>query len=209
MIRTILALAPVLALTAGAGAQHVGHRPVGRPQPAGVIQPPVVPFVGSNATPSPVPLVQPFSRRHHFVPGPFYAPWGFAPGYWPWPDAYDVEPILPRVDRAGQFGAPTVYVAPAEATVARPPPPAELRARLTLEVPAGAQVWLAGKPVDTAAMPIVIESPTLESGQRYSFDLRVTWPEGSAVQERKRTVTVGAGQSTSLTYSAVSGAAGP
>src|SRR5690242_18421563 len=125
MIRTTAALALVLALTASAGAQHFGHRPTGRPQPVGVIQSPSLPFPGSNTAPSPTPLVRPFHPRHHFVPGPYFAPWGFAPGYWPWPDIYDVEPSLPLVERAAPFGATPVYVAPPEPTVVRPSPPAD------------------------------------------------------------------------------------
>jgi hypothetical protein len=206
MIRTTAALALVVTLTASAGAQHFGHRPGGRPQPVGVIQSPSLPFPGSNSAPSPVPFAPPIHLRHHFVPGPFFGPWGFAPGYWPWPDIYDAEPALPLGERPAPFGASPLYVVPSETAVVRPAPPASPRARLTLDVPSGAQVWLAGKPVDTAAMPIVLESPTLEPGQRYSFDLRVTWPEPTGVQERKRVVTVGAGQSTSLTYTSAGGA---
>jgi len=208
MIRSIPVLALAVFWTASASAQRPGHGPPGRPhapvvhgtpQPIGVIQPPTVPFVGSNATPSPVPPIQSFPRRH-FRGFPGFAPWGFYPGYWPLPDIYDAEPFLPVTPPAAQFAASPVYVVPAAKTVVQDSPPPTTRARLTLDVPPGAQVWLAGKPVDTAALPVVLESPSLEPSQRYNFDLRVTWHDSSGDQERKRTVTVGAGESKSLTY---------
>jgi hypothetical protein len=86
--------------------------------------------------------------------------------------------------------------------------PAPTRARLTLNLPPNARVWLAGKAVDTAINPVVLESPDLEPDQRYTFDIRVTWSDSRGEQERQRTVTVGVGQSTSLTYNAVGGPPG-
>jgi uncharacterized protein (TIGR03000 family) len=199
MIRTSAALALVLALTASAWAQLIVRPPPDRPQPAGVIQPPVVPFVGSNATPSPVPAIRP-APRPYLIANPFYDLWGYAPL---WPAYYDMPPpagpaYIPLPVRTE---VTVVTAAPAAA-------PAPLRARLTLNIPNNAEVWVGGQSVNVAATPVVIESPNLEPGQRYNFDLRVAWKEPSGVQERKRTVTVDAGQSTSLTYSSANAASG-
>ena len=83
---------------------------------------------------------------------------------------------------------------------APPPAPPEPRARLTLSVPPGARVWLAGKEIDAAASPVVLDSPALQEGQSYAFDVRVSWVEGRLTEERARVVSVEAGQSKSLTY---------
>jgi uncharacterized protein (TIGR03000 family) len=76
----------------------------------------------------------------------------------------------------------------------------DLRARLALEVPTNAKVWLAGKPVDTTVRPVVLESRVLGRGQTFTFDVRVTWPDGNKMEERTRTVTVDAGHRMSVTY---------
>jgi uncharacterized protein (TIGR03000 family) len=200
MIRTSAALALVLALTASAWAQLIVRPPPGRPQPAGVIQPPVVPFVGSNAVPSPTPLAR-VAPRPFLMANPFYNVWGYAPL---WPAYYDYPaPVEPAYLPVPVRTEVTVVTAPPQ-----PVAPAPLRARLTLNVPANAEVWLAGQAVDVAAVPVVIESPDLEPGQRYNFDIRVAWKEPSGVQERKRTVTVEGGRSTSLTYASANGASG-
>jgi uncharacterized protein (TIGR03000 family) len=197
MIRATAALALLLVASTGAWAQLIVRPPAARPQPAGVIRGPMLPFAGAPGAPSPfgrvVPRPQPF-----LVPNPFFNQWGFAP-YWPM--YYDVPPAI---------GAPLtrseVNVVPAPATTTPPPAvtevPVELRARLTLNIPATSQVWVAGQPVDAATIPLILESPVLEAGQRYVFDVKVVWKEGRKDQERQRTVTVDAGDSKSLTYTA-------
>ena len=195
MIRATAALALVLTTTAGAWAQLIIRPPAERPQPAGVVLQPSLPFVGAPGAPG-VQVVRPALQPIPFLAAnPFYYQWGFSP-YWPM--YYDVPPPLaPPVVRT------EVNVVAVPATP--PVPPQELKARLTLNVPASAQVWLGGQPVDAAAIPIILESPALESGQRYSFDVRVVWNEGRKEQERKRTVLVEAGDSKSLTYTAANG----
>lgn len=210
MFRSIPVLAVALALAASASAQRPGHGFPGRPvspvirgplQPAGVIQPPVVPFLGSNAVPSPTPPIRPLPRRP-LVVNPFFSPWGFGPTFWPWPDVYDVPSSFAATPPAPQFAPSPVFVTPSPKIVVQDSPPPSPRARLTLGVPTGAQVWVGGEQVDTRVSPIVLESPEMEPGQRYNFDLRVTWQEPSGEQERRRTVTAEAGQSTSLTIAA-------
>ena len=79
------------------------------------------------------------------------------------------------------------------------PQPADLKARLTLNVPAHAQVFLGGKEVDAAATPVILESPELREASA-TFDVKVTWKERDKVEERARKVTVDAGDNKSLTY---------
>jgi uncharacterized protein (TIGR03000 family) len=132
--------------------------------------------------------------RPHFVSSPFHNLWGYAPI---WPVWYDNPPPPPTVVN-NYIPVPT---APQPALPPAPPP--ELRARLTLNVPIGARVWLAGNEMDAAATPVILESPVLSEEQSYTFDIKVTWIEGRTTEERTRQVTVPAGESKSLTYVAV------
>jgi uncharacterized protein (TIGR03000 family) len=75
-----------------------------------------------------------------------------------------------------------------------------LPASLALNVPLGAKVWLGEKEVDANVVPLVLHSPALQDGQHYTFEVKVTWPENGKTEERKRSVTVAAGEETSLTY---------
>lgn len=195
MIRTLAPLAVALALCAAAAAQYPVIRTGGvMPQPQGVIPTPSLPSVGALTAPSPVgpPRVLP---RPFAVAAPYYGPWGYSP-YWPvWYD-YDPVPVMSRVVPVPM----PVYTPPIQTTVVVAEAPKDVRARLALTIPLGSRVWLAGKEVDANAAPTVLESPVLQTGQSYTFDVKVAWADGGKTEERTRSVTVGAGDQTSLTY---------
>lgn len=157
------------------------------PRPAGIIPPPQLPIPGALQFGPPV-VPTPVAKAP-----PYFATWlGYPvllPGWW--------EPPRPIVQN-------TIIVPPSEPPMAAvlPPPREELRARLTLNVPSGARVWLAGREVDAAATPLILESPPLTEDQSYTFDLKITWVEGSAIEERRRSVKVPAGENRGLTYTA-------
>jgi len=191
MIRTTAALALALAIYASASAQVIIRtgRPVLRPpQPAGVIQSPMLPLPGSplqHSTTAPRTVIP----RGNIYGDPYYLLGGYVP-YWPgW---YETAPttVVNNYIPVPTSVPPTV---PQQA-------PAEIRARLTLNVPAGAKVLLAGKEVDAAIRPLILESPVLREGQSYTFDVKISWIEGRTTEERARKVTVDAGDSKSLTY---------
>ena len=192
MIRTTAALALALAICASVRAQVIIRtgRPAPRPQPAGVIATPALPILGSplqHATTAP-PIVMP---RPYFQSSPYYLLGG---GYVPyWPGWYETSPTI-----VNNYIPVPIAATPAPATT--PQPRAELKARLTLHVPTGAKVFLAGKEVDSAVQPLILESPVLKEGQSYSFDVKVSWIEGRQTEERARKVTVDAGENKSLTY---------
>jgi uncharacterized protein (TIGR03000 family) len=218
MIRTTLAVAAVLAVAIPAQAQLIirtGNRPVVRPTlvPGGVIAAPSLPVTPGGppmapgvigTRPVPRPYVVGNRYRNLFGYGGYYGYYGYGgydgylpPYYDPYLSGlYDTRPL--SVTNVNQVPPPVV--APSGVTPAPPPP--ELRARLTLNVPPGAKVWLAGKEVDTAVSPLVLESPVLASEQSYTFDVKVTWVEGRKTEERGRQVTVEAGDRKSLTYAA-------
>jgi uncharacterized protein (TIGR03000 family) len=188
MIRTLAPLGALLVLGLPAQAQVVR---TGRPvQPAGVILPPQLP-VANPASARPAPPMRPF-RPTLF---PNYGLFGYG-GYYAYPFLpYDGDYERPTTTVVNNYV--TVSVPP---VVAPPAPPAELRARLTLDIPPNAKVWLAGKPVDAAALPMVLESPALRPGQTYTFDVKIAWREGDKTQERTRRMTVEAGNGATVTY---------
>jgi uncharacterized protein (TIGR03000 family) len=195
MIRTLPALTVALAACATAAAQPtIRHGNHVRLQPQGVITGPSLGFPGALVAPSPSGPVYPLPRQ---VRSPYYGPWGYSPFYPVW---YDTDPLPPL---SSLVPAPVpVYTAPAQTTttIVLPSPPEELRARLSLSVPLRSRVWLGGKEVDANASPVVLESPPLRADQSYTFDVKVTFPDGNKTEERTRSVVVGAGDEKSLTY---------
>jgi uncharacterized protein (TIGR03000 family) len=202
MIRTVFPLAAVLLIGTAASAQpaiHNGHGGHTSWQPAGVITAPSLPIPVGQVGGVPGAIVnRPFPRR--FRPGnALFGSYGYYPAYdWAGPDYYDAEAAYPALAWPPQF-SPTTYVTPTY-TPPAPTVPAERPARLQLTVPLRARVWLAGKEVDAKASPLELQSPPLEPGQTYTFDVKVTWPAGDKTEERTRTVSVEAGERMSLKY---------
>jgi hypothetical protein len=187
MIRTLIALLAALVIAPGMFA----HPPPIVSRPAGVIAPPALPITGSLTPPGYTPA-RPLPRPY-LAPNPYFNSWGFAP-YWPtW---YDANPV---VINNNVFAIPApAMVEPATVAPASPP---DLRARLTLTVPSGARVWLAGNELDASVSPVILESPILRADQMYTFSLKVVWGESNQpLEERARAVTVQAGGSKSLAY---------
>ena len=91
-------------------------------------------------------------------------PFGGLSAYAPyWPAWYDTPPIV--VNNLIPLPVP----APAPVMMLPLPPP-ELRTT-DLHVPLEPCV-LAGREVDAAAIPVILESPVLQEGQAYAFDVR-------------------------------------
>lgn len=193
MFRSTAALALLLIASAGAWAQLIARPSAGAFRPGGVIQPPALPIAPGSLTPpspTPAPRVLP---RPFLAPNPFNNLMGIAP-YWPvW---YDSEPVV--TTNYIPYPVPT----PAPPPVSAPPPPPDMKAKLVLNIPSNAEVWLADQQVDSGTQPLILESPELREGQRYAFNVKIKWKERDKMQERSRTVTVDAGESKSLTYTA-------
>jgi uncharacterized protein (TIGR03000 family) len=74
-------------------------------------------------------------------------------------------------------------------------------ARLMLDVPLGADVWLSGKKIDMGGGTTrTFESPQLKADEVYTVDVRVTWNEAGKSVEEKRTMTMKPGDYKSLQY---------
>ena len=72
-------------------------------------------------------------------------------------------------------------------------------ARLSLRVPLGAEVWLQGKKIEMGSSR-TFESPELNPGQTFAFDLRINWMENGKAVEEKRTLSMQPGDLQSLQF---------
>jgi uncharacterized protein (TIGR03000 family) len=101
---------------------------------------------------------------------------------------YDVPPLPP--------GPLTVDLPPSRPEVVLAN---EFPATLTLQVPAAAEVWLAGKKVSSEkAAEQVLTSPFLKAGEKYTFDVKARWTQKGKTFEAKRSVTVNPGDRSRL-----------
>jgi uncharacterized protein (TIGR03000 family) len=180
------------------------------------------PAFGLNATtaphsapgsifPGPGPMSSPASP---FFFSSFNRPWfptiGFYGGLSPWyyPDYNYLEysaPVQPTVVQIlPEYVDPTVTVTRSAAIpwygFAPAAPENPTRAKLTLNVPESAEVWINGTKTDLTGAQRVFESPDLGSGKNHTFDTRVVWSEDGKKVEEQRSLTLQAGESKSLTY---------
>jgi uncharacterized protein (TIGR03000 family) len=184
---TIILSLLFLACTANGQVVIVGTRPAVQPfRPQGIILPPVLPVQAPGLVQRPG-FVRPVQRVA-------FNPYWYAGGYLPIYPYYDVSPMTPTPVVVNNI------FTPAPAPVAIPAPPPETKARLQLNIPRRSQVWLNDKQVDIDAVPVLLESPDLKAGQKYTFNVKIVWMEGDKKEERTRSVTVAIGEQTSLSY---------
>jgi uncharacterized protein (TIGR03000 family) len=125
-----------------------------------------------------------------------YLSGGFAPGGYDGAggyssnniNIYNVLPPQPYVPFPGNLAVPAPQPNDHPAT-----------ARLTLQVPTGAEVTVNGKKVDAGSKRI-FESPDLQTGESFTFDVRVTWLEDGKAVKEARSLTMHPGDHQSLQY---------
>lgn len=208
MLRTIISvLSALLATTAVQAQPRHGGRPGG--------------FATFHAPPPPVRSIAPLPA----FPGPAFrhgvpplAPRPFAPfpyfnrGYYGWYGGFGGNYYGLY---GGDFGYPGYYAQPSYQSFYTEPvyvgptnsivplaPVAEnhpTTAQLTLQAPVGAEVLINGKKMEGGANR-TFESPELQPGQKYTFDVKLSWMENGKKVEESRTVTMGAGEHQSLQY---------
>jgi len=71
-------------------------------------------------------------------------------------------------------------------------------ALIDIRVPSGAKIWFDGKETAQGGESRSFVSPPLNSGSNYTYGIRATWKEGGRTIERKRQVTVHAGDRLNL-----------
>jgi uncharacterized protein (TIGR03000 family) len=180
------------------------------------------PAFGLNATtaphsapgsifPGPGPMSSPASpfffssSNRPFFPIGLYAG-GLYPWYYPDYDYYEYSRPLqaPVMQILPEYVDPTITVARSSAIpwngFAPATPENPTRAKLTLNVPESAEVWINGEKTKLTGAQRVFESPELASGKNHTFDTRVVWSEGDKQVEEQRKLTLQAGESKSLTY---------
>jgi uncharacterized protein (TIGR03000 family) len=69
---------------------------------------------------------------------------------------------------------------------------------LRLHVPSDARVWIEGKETSQSGADREFVSPALASGRRYVYHIRVQWDKNGKTTERKREVSVQAGDRITL-----------
>jgi uncharacterized protein (TIGR03000 family) len=80
-----------------------------------------------------------------------------------------------------------------------PAPPVDGNAaRIRMSVPSGAQVWFDGEATSQTGPDREFVSPPLTPGREYVYHVRVRWEDNNKVVERKRDVTVHAGDRVNL-----------
>jgi len=71
---------------------------------------------------------------------------------------------------------------------------------VTLKVPANAEVWFNGAKTTQTGAVRQFQSPPVEPGATYEYEIRVTWPEFGQPVTQTRHVTVRAGQNVDLDF---------
>lgn len=149
---------------------------------------------------------------HHRGFSGFYPYFGFY-GYYPY--SYDDYPYVWSGPAYGSgyydpylAGTPTylngdTYAAPPAAN-SQPDP----IAHLTVNVPAGARLWLDGTPTTRTGPVRLFVSPPLTPGGRYSYQIRASWDESGHEVTQSQKVEVTAGSHVSVNFPMPSQTAG-
>jgi uncharacterized protein (TIGR03000 family) len=119
------------------------------------------------------------------------------PAYWDYPSGISA----PAADELNASPDVPVY-APASTPVDGTDAAKDDTARVTVRVPADAQVWFQNQPMAEQGSVRTYQSPRLVPGQTYSYDIRAEWPEGGQVVNKSRHVNVQAGANVSVDFTA-------
>jgi uncharacterized protein (TIGR03000 family) len=188
MLRMIsFALAPVLLMLAAAPSPAA---------PPGLYSPGYVSPAYTYHYPSGRDFVSPADRTisHYFVP----------------PQSYYLHPYNPEPNIAPQYPPSAASRSPiSEEGLDVPLVPRALRepetqpkapAVIEVRVPAGAEVWFNGEKTQRTGTVRVFQSPPLEPGTRYAYDVKARWTEDSKEMERTFHVPVTAGSRNDVTF---------
>jgi uncharacterized protein (TIGR03000 family) len=164
-----------------------GRAPSANPPRVGV--PPLVISNGNQIVPYRPPFVEGYGSPP--VPPPFGYP--IDTGV----EVITVQPtsIVPRVP------VPSVPVLAPISEV----PADDGKARLTLWVPADAEVWIQGQKMDVSGSERHFTSPVLGQGQGYTYEIRTAWTENGKPVEFTRKVAVKSGDEKSVAFNPAPG----
>jgi uncharacterized protein (TIGR03000 family) len=73
-------------------------------------------------------------------------------------------------------------------------------ARLTVRVPPDAKVWFDDEPTSQQGPVRNFDSPPIDPGQEYTYDIRAQWRQGDREVERTKHVVVEAGKDITVDF---------
>ncbi len=82
----------------------------------------------------------------------------------------------------------------------QPAAPADTTAHIHLNVPANAQVWFAGEKMKSTGTLREFQSPALQPGAKYSYDVMAKWMQDGKEVTQKQTVRVWAGANLNVRF---------
>lgn len=160
-----------------------------------------------SATPYNPPPVSPILNRPNYNLGGYYG--GYFPYYVPFYGSYDQGSGYNSINYnyTYNYNFPEGYVPPRNfATPNGVVNDYPTIARLSLQVPLGAEVTVNGRKFDIGTSR-TFESPDLKPNESYTFDVKVTWMENGKPVVEKRSLSVKAGDIQGLQYMALPPAA--
>ena len=82
----------------------------------------------------------------------------------------------------------------------QPVPPVDNRAYFRVLVPADAQLWFENQPTTETGSVRIFNSPPLQPGHSYTYDVRAQWRQGSQTVTRHRQVEISPGDRISVDF---------
>jgi uncharacterized protein (TIGR03000 family) len=131
----------------------------------------------------------------HYRPwyGGYYPAFGYDPAYslYPYDDSYLGSG---SVDEPGYTSFYSPPPPPSSDSASARATPADTRAHITADVPAGAQLWFEGTLTSSTGSVRQFESPPLTPGSQYTYTVRARWSENGheMTQTQQAQVTAGA-----------------
>ncbi len=200
-VRAALPFAALLVLFADGPAWGQGFT---RPLPT----PPPVPVRGSRvpypaaSTFTPAPGVRAVAGFGGFgFPGFGYGYFGYTPWFGGYGWGYGGVGMQTPVDPAPVLAPPLQGAGGGPAPSAAAPVAALVPARLTVEFPAPAEVWVDGQKQSGENAAWTFTSSPLGASSSHTFDVKATWAVDGKKYEWSREVTVAAGESGRVTVS--------
>jgi uncharacterized protein (TIGR03000 family) len=130
----------------------------------------------------------------------YYGPsYGYYYGGYPY-RSYYYSPYVYSYPRSYYWDEP-VYSGSYLYAVPSQPAPSMAEARLNVTVPTpNTQLWIENVPMPQLGMERTFATPPLEAGKTYTYHLRARWTDGDREVSRERSVTVRAGEATSVNF---------
>jgi uncharacterized protein (TIGR03000 family) len=153
--------------------------------------------------------------RHYGYGGyyyPYYGGYNYYPDYgaYSYPYGYSSDSDLstaPAFQDSSPIPSTSAYQPSGSDLYAPPAAQADNTAHLTVNVPADAQIWVEDAKTNTSGAVREFQSPQLEPGKRYSYEIRARWMENGKEVTQTREVPVTAGARVKVTFPLSSDAA--